>query len=138
MAAQKGISCLIKRGDAASPEVFTNLGGLRATSIRINKETVDVTTKSHTDRYRRLLAGAGVKSISLSGSGLFENDTAVSELVNDILGSTFDNYQIVVPGLGTFEAAFDLSGLEFGGDHNDAVSFSGTLESAGAVTFSAS
>ncbi len=135
MAAQKGISLLIKRGDAASPEIYTTIGGLRATSIRINKETVDVTTKTNTDRWRELLAGAGVKSVSFQGSGVFQDDTAMNGVNTDMLGSTFQNYQMIVPGLGTFQASFDISNLEYSGDHNDAVSFSATFESAGAVTF---
>ena len=37
MAVQKGSGLLVKIGNAASPEVFTTVAGLRDTSISINK-----------------------------------------------------------------------------------------------------
>ena len=45
MAAQKGSAMLMKVGNAASPEVFTTIAGLRSTSLTVNNESVDVTNK---------------------------------------------------------------------------------------------
>ena len=58
MAAQKGSALLMKIGDGASPEVFTTIGGLRSTSISLNEEAVDVTTKDSSGKYRELLGAA--------------------------------------------------------------------------------
>ena len=70
MAVQKGSALLVKVGNAASPEVFATVAGLRDTSISINSETIDVTNKDSA-RVRTLLADAGIKSFSISGSGVF-------------------------------------------------------------------
>ena len=70
MAAQKGSALLMKIGNAASPEVFTTIGGMRSTSIALNDEAVDVTNKD-SGRARTLLAQGGVNSLTVSGSGVF-------------------------------------------------------------------
>ena len=70
MAVQTGASLLVKVGNGASPEVFTTVAGLRDTSISINQETVDVTNKD-SSRVRTLLAPGGIKSFTISGSGVF-------------------------------------------------------------------
>jgi len=69
MAAQKGSALLMKIGNAASPEVFTTIGGMRSTSLTMNDEMVDVTNKDSTNA-RTILAQGGVNSISVAGSGV--------------------------------------------------------------------
>ena len=54
------------------------VAGLRTRQITLNAETVDVTNADSTGRWRELLAGAGVRSAALSGSGVFK-DEATSE-----------------------------------------------------------
>jgi len=134
-AAQQGIDFILKRGDGASPEVFTTVGGFRSNTFTINKDSVDVTTKSHTDRWRRRLANVAIRDLNVSGSGIFEASTQEAFFRSDMFGSTLHNYQIVVPGLGTFEGAFDLTSLEYGGDFDGVVTFNVSLVSAGAPTF---
>jgi len=137
MAAQKGRSFLAKRGDAASPEVFTTVGAFRTNTLTINKETVDVTTKDDTDLWRARIANAGLRDMRLSGGGVFKNSTQEKNVRSDIFGSILHNYQMVVPGLGTFEGPFDITNLEYSGDHDDAVMFQCTWESAGTIAFTA-
>jgi TP901-1 family phage major tail protein len=45
--------------------------------------------------------------------------------------------QVIVPDFGTIQGAFQISGLEFSGEHNGEVTFDISLESAGALTFTA-
>ena len=45
MAAQQGKALLMKIGNAASPEVFTTIGGMRSNTLTMNDEMVDVTNK---------------------------------------------------------------------------------------------
>lgn len=140
MTAQKGISLLLKKSNGDSPETFGTIGGCRTNNITINGSMVEVTNKDHTDRWRRLLAGAGVRSVSASGAGVFEGDTAAKDLITDMFAATevHDNYQMVVPGLGTFEGAFMITTTAIDGDHDNEVSFNVQIESAGAITFTGS
>ncbi|MGB0412249.1 MAG: phage major tail protein, TP901-1 family, partial [Pikeienuella sp.] len=70
MGAQKGKDLLIKV-DAGGG--FETVAGVRATRISLNAASVDVTTADSAGRWRELLAGAGVRSASVSGSGIFKD-----------------------------------------------------------------
>ncbi len=133
MAVQTGASLLVKVGNGASPEVFTTVAGLRDTSISINQETVDVTNKD-SSRVRTLLAQGGIKSFTISGSGVFTDSASEQTILTNFDGSTFSNYQLIVPDYNTFTGAFQITALEYSGTYNDSVQYSMTFESAGAVT----
>ena len=134
MGAQKGKDLLLKMSDGAS---FVTVAGLRSRRIAFNAEIVDITNAESTDRWRELLAGAGVKRASLSGRGLFK-DAASDALVRQaFFDGTINDYQVVVPDFGTIEGMFQISSLEFSGEHNGEVTFDLALESAGALTFTA-
>lgn len=138
MAAQKGDSLLIKVGDGATPtEGFTTIAGLRTKTLTINAEQVDITNADTTSKMRQLLAGAGIVSLSVSGDGVFTDAATDTTLKTEMLAQTIKNYQVVVPGFGTFEGAFQLTQLEYAGEYNGEATWSLALESAGDVTFAA-
>jgi TP901-1 family phage major tail protein len=134
MGAQKGKDLLLKMSDGAS---FVTVAGLRSRRIAFNAEIVDITNAESTDRWRELLAGAGVKRASLSDRGLFK-DAASDALVRQaFFNGTINDCQVVVPDFGTIEGRFQIASLEFAGEHNGEVTFDLALESAGALTFTA-
>ncbi len=134
MGAQKGKDLLVKMFDGAS---YVTVAGLRSRKIAFNAELVDVTHAESVDRWRELLAGAGVKRASISGRGLFK-DAASDALVRQaFFDGAINNCQVIVPDFGTIQGAFQISGLEFSGEHNGEVTFDISLESAGALTFAA-
>lgn len=134
MAAQKGSALLLKIDDGTGS--FTTVGGLRSTSISLNDEAVDVTTKD-SNNFRELLANGGTQTISVSGSGVF-TDAASETTLKDAFGaSTFVNFQIIVPDFGTFEGQFMIATLEYAGEYNGEVTYSATLESSGEIAFTA-
>jgi TP901-1 family phage major tail protein len=47
------------------------------------------------------------------------------------------NFTVTVPDFGTYAGAFRISSLEFGGESEGGVTYSLSLESSGAVTFTA-
>jgi TP901-1 family phage major tail protein len=114
MAVQKGSAVLMKVGNGASPEVFTTIGGLRDTSITINQETVDVTTKD-SSRVRTLLEQGGVKSFTVSGTGVFDDSASHQTVLSDFDGSSFTNYQFLMPDYNTFTGAFQVTSIEYSG-----------------------
>ena len=134
MGAQKGKDLLLKMNDGTG---YVTVAGLRSRKIAFNAETVDVTHAESVDRWRELLEGAGVKRASISGRGLFK-DAASDALVRQaFFGGTINACQVVVPDFGTIEGLFQISSLEFSGEHNGEVTFDLGLESAGALTFTA-
>lgn len=136
MPAQKGLAILLKRTAGGSPQTFTAIGGLRAKTLTFNKETVDVTSADDVARFRQLLAGAGVMSLSVSGSGVLKDDTAFKTMVTASVGDVFEDWQVVIPGIGTYECAFQVA-VSFAGEHNGEATYDITLESADDVAFTA-
>lgn len=135
MSAQKGKDLLLKLDDGNSN--FVTVAGLRARQIAFNAETIDITDSESSGRWRQLLSGAGLRRSSVSGSGIFK-DAASDELVRAqfFTGETA-NLQIVVPEFGTIEGSFQITSLEYSGQHNNEITFEISLESAGAITFAA-
>ena len=134
MTAQKGKDLLIKIADGGS---YTTVAGLRTRRLAFNAETVDVTHAESANRWRELLDGAGVKRASVSGRGLFK-DASTDELMRQtFFDGTVVTYQIVIPAFGTMEGPFQITNLEFAGEHNAEVTYDMSLESAGELTFTA-
>jgi TP901-1 family phage major tail protein len=137
MSAQRGKDLLIKIGDGASPEAFTTVAGLRATTLAFNAQSVDVTNADSADQWRELL-GAGVKSASISGSGVFKDAASGAMLRSAFFNQTLSNWQIVIPSFGIVTGPFKLASLQYEGPYDGEVKLSLSLASAGALTFAAS
>ena len=135
MSAQKGKDLLVKISDGAGG--FTTVAGLRTRRLSFNAETVDVTNAESANRWRELLDGAGVKRASVSGSGLFKDASTDALMRQTFFDGTIVAYQIVIPDFGTVQGAFQLTSLEFAGEHNGEVTYDVALESAGELTFAA-
>ena len=132
MAAQKGKDLLLK---AADGEAFVTVAGLRARQIAFNAETVDVTHAESAGRWRELLAGAGVRRASISGSGIFKDEASDMLVRQTFFDGAIRSWQVVVPDFGTVEGPFQLTSLEYRGDHAGEVTFDLSLESAGSLSF---
>lgn len=135
MAAQKGKDLLIKIADGAG---FTTVAGLRTRRLAFNAEVVDITHAESADRWRELLEGAGVKRASITGRGLFKDASTDALIRQAFFDGAVKNYQIVIPDFGTVEGPFQITSLDFAGEHNGEVTSDLALESAGALTFAAS
>lgn len=134
MAAQKGKDLLLKIHDGTA---FVTVAGLRSRQIAFNAEAVDVTHAESAGRWRELLAGAGVKRASVAGSGVFKDGASDALIRQSFFDGTLRNAQIVVPDFGTLAGPFQITSLEFAGEHDREVTFDIALESAGELTFAA-
>lgn len=137
MAAQAGKDMLLKIGDGAEPEGFVTVAGLKARTIGLNARTVDVTDADSSGRWRELLAGAGVKSCSVSGQGIFR-DAASDALVREVFfEQAARTWRLIVPDFGVIEGSFLVAALEYAGDHAGEATFALNLASAGELSFEA-
>ena len=147
MAAQKGKEVLIK---IPSSGTQTTIGGLRSSSITLNDESVDITSKDSSG-YRTLLAGGGVNSISISGSGVFTDSTTEGLLKDAYLnqlqfaadGTTanvpeFEDFEFIIPNFFKFTGKFQVTSLEYAGEYNGEATYSVSFESAGIIVVAAS
>lgn len=135
MAAQKGKDLLLKIGDGAG--VFVTIAGLRTRRIALNADTVDVTDAESTGRWRELLDGAGVKRASVSGTGIFKDQSSDLMLRQTFFDGLLRDWQIVIPNFGVLQGPFQISNLDYRGEHAAEITFDIALDSAGALTFTA-
>ena len=133
--AYKGRLMLIKVSDGSSPEVFTTLLGVRSRSISINNEMVDITA-SDTAPFRDLLADAGLRTITLTVSGVAKDDLAYQRIQDNCHNAVVESYLLQFPNGDIIEGEFFPSTLEESGEYNAEQAFSLTLESAGKWDFS--
>jgi TP901-1 family phage major tail protein len=136
MAAQAGKAILIKV-DTNGAGTFGTIGGMRSKSIALNKETVDVTDSDSVGQWRELLSGAGVKTCSISGSGVFKDSANEGIIRTNYLTDVIAEYQFIIPDFGTFEGPFDVTSIEYSGEYNGEAQYSMSFESAGQLTFTA-
>jgi TP901-1 family phage major tail protein len=134
MAVQAGKDLLIKI-DQTGTSQFETIAGLRATRISFNAEAVDVTSLESQGGWRELLAGAGVKSATISGSGVFRDANTDERARQIFFDGEIPAFQVVIPDFGTVEGPFQISSLEYAGSHNGEATYEVTLASAGALTF---
>lgn len=134
MTAQKGRDLLLKI-DATGTGSFQTVAGLRSNAITFNAETVDVSHQESAGQWRELLAGAGLKSAGIRGSGIFKDAASDATIRDCFFNGTIRAWQIVVPDFGAIEGPFQIASLEFGGRHDGEVIFELALESAGLLTF---
>lgn len=135
MSAQRGKDLLLKIGDGSIPEAFSTVGGLRTKTLSLNAASVDITHAESTGGWRELLAGAGVRQASVAGSGVFLSDAAVETIRIAFFNGDIRNWQVIIPGFGEIEGAFQIANLDYAGDYDGEASMSLALESAGALTF---
>ena len=135
MAAQRGRDLLLKIDNGSG--VFSTVAGLRTQRIALNADTVDITHAESSGRWRELLAGAGVRRASLAGAGVFKDQASDETVRRSFFDATILNWQVIVPAFGIIQGLFQISALDYRGEHAGEVTFELALESAGALTFTA-
>jgi len=134
MAVQNGKDLLLKV-DLSDDGQFETVAGLRATRISFNAETVDVTSLESAGGWRELLSGAGVKSASISGSGVFRDASSDARARQIFFDGETPDFQVVIPDFGIVEGPFQITSIEYAGSHNGEATYSLSLASAGVLEF---
>jgi TP901-1 family phage major tail protein len=136
MTAQKGRDLLLKL-DSTGAGVFVTVAGLRSHTLSFNAETVDATSQESAGAWRELLAGAGLKSASLRGQGIFKDAATDLTMRGYFFSGTIVDWQVVIPNFGIVQGPFQITALDFGAKHDGEVTIDLALASAGLLTFTA-
>jgi len=136
MAAQNGKDLLIKL-DLTGSGQFETIAGLRATRISFNAETVDVTSLESQGGWRELLAGAGVKSASISGSGVFKDADTDERARQIFFDGEVPDFQVIIPGFGIVQGPFMITSIDYAGTHSGEATYEVSMASAGVMLFTA-
>ncbi|MEP0519659.1 MAG: phage major tail protein, TP901-1 family [Hyphomicrobiales bacterium] len=134
MSAQKGKDLLLKIYSNTTSQ-FETVAGLRAKQISFNSQAVDITNSDSVGRWRELLAAAGTMQASFSGSGVFKDATTDTVVKDRFFSGEIPDWQVVIPDFGLMEGAFQISALEYSGQHDGEVTFDMTLQSSGPLSF---
>ncbi|NNM76650.1 phage tail protein [Sphingomonas sp. ID1715] len=132
MAIERGSALLLKVGNGATPPVYATMAGLRTTQLSVNGEPVVVTHKGSVG-WRELLSGAGVRSVSVSGAGVFTGSAAEARLKGNALAGLLDDYELSFESGEKMRGRFLVSRLDYAGDFNGERSYTLSLESSGEV-----
>lgn len=116
-----------------SPRVL--IAGARTKTCSINGEPIDITNDDD-DAFRTLLSDPAMRSIDLSVEGILKN---TNELVKITASSPtlLEAYEIDFDTVGIISGNFYLASLELGGEYQNAVTFSASLQSSGSFAFTA-
>lgn len=135
MAGEKGGKDFLLKVET-SASVYTTVAGLRSKSFSLSADGIDVTNHG-SNQWRELLDGAGIRSMSISGSGVFKNDSTLTTIRQNAMSQTLTNFQIVDDDSGdTFQASFKITSFERSGEFNGEQVWTIALESSGEVTVS--
>ena len=132
MSAERGSAFLLKVGNGAAPLVYATVAGLRTTQLSVNGEMVAITSKD-SGGWRELLSGAGVRSVSVSGAGVFTGSVAELRIKGNALSGAIDDYRLSFESGETLSGRFLVTRLDYAGDYNGERSYTLSLESSGAV-----
>lgn len=136
MGAQRGRDLLLKI-DATGAGSFQTVAGLRSNAVSFNAGTIDATNQDSSGQWRELLAGGGIRSAAIRGSGIFKDAASDAVIRACFFAGTIREWQVILPDFGTLRGPFQIAGLEFNGRHDGEVSFELALESAGEISFTA-
>ncbi|HKR16995.1 phage tail protein [Rhizorhapis sp.] len=132
MGAEKGSAFLLKVGNGGTPVIYATVAGLRTTQLSVNGEAVNVTNKD-SGGWRELLSGAGVRSVSVSGAGIFTGSAAEVRVRGNVLAGAIDDYELSFESGERMRGRFLVTRLDYAGDYNGERSYTMSLESSGPV-----
>lgn len=132
MAVESGAAFLLKMSDNGAPEEFHTVAGLRTTQLSISTEHVVVTNKG-SGGWRELLPAGGVRSVSISGAGVFTGSDAEQALKSQALTGALSRFEVSFEGGERLRGAFQISRLDYSGDFNGERTYTVSLESSGVV-----
>ena len=136
MGAQKGKDLLLKV-DFTQTSTFETVAGMRSHRIAFNAEPIDITNADSVGRWRELLEGAGVRRAAIAGSGIFKDATSDANVRDLFFNGDIRDWEVVIPDFGTVSGPFQVTSLEYAGQHDAEVTSEIALESAGELAFAA-
>ena len=144
MTKQSGRNLIFNIEDDTTAGTFNTLASVTQTSLSINNEPVEITTKGSVTSggvlYRELLEKGGLQAMTITAEGPVDDVEAYETLVSYGQTNVHKEFQIVenwTTGGNTYEGPFMVGNVEVNGPYNEATTFSVTLESAGEISITA-
>lgn len=132
MTAESGRDLRISYNPGAGMAV---VAGARTDSLTFNNEAIDITDKDDAG-VRTYLDDIGVKSMSLSCTGVAKASTFAALAAAAGPGTALHSFQVEFGSFATYTGEFFITSFEATGEQADTITFTMSLESSGAITAS--
>lgn len=120
---------------AQKVDTFRSVGGLRAKSFSFSSEGIDITNQE-SEEWKVMLDGAGIRSLSVSGSGVYTNEEVFQALYNAALTNALICLMFIdVTTFAITSGCMKVTSMEVSGDYDAEGQYSMSAESSGPVAF---
>lgn len=125
-------------GDATDATVSINayktVGGLRTSSFAYSADDIDVSHHG-TNQWKKLKSGAGMRSVAISGSGVYNNAANYRAMESSAMTNALVSLAFLdLDGGRIYSGSFKINSLEASGEYDGEASFSMSANSSGTVS----
>lgn len=115
-------------------EYFKKIGGLRSSSFSFASEAIDISNHG-SGQWRKIKDAAGLRTVSISGDGVYNNTTNFKAMENDVLAGNLVCLAFVDVSTGrVYHGCFKIVSLEVSGEYNGEATFTISAENSDAIT----
>lgn len=106
----------------------------RSKTLTIGSESIDI-TQDCDGAFRRLMDEPASRFLDMAVEGVLTQDDWLLQALDTSSNVFLNEYTMVIKGVGSITGDFFISNYELGAPHDDAVTFSATVQSSGEWTF---
>lgn len=106
----------------------------RSKTLTIGSESIDI-TQDCDGAFRKLMDEPASRFLDMAVEGLLTQDDWLLQALDTASNVFLNEYTLVIPEIGSVSGNFFISNFELGAPHDDATSFSATVQSSGKWTF---
>lgn len=106
----------------------------RSKTLTIGSESIDI-TQDCDGAFRRLMDEPASRFLDMAVEGVLTQDDWLLQALDTSSNVFLSEYTMVISGVGSIKGDFFISNYELGAPHDDAVTFSATVQSSGEWTF---
>lgn len=106
----------------------------RSKTLTIGSESIDI-TQDCDGAFRKLMDEPASRFLDMAVEGVLTQDDWLVQALDTSSSVFLDKYTMVISGVGSITGDFFISNYELGAPHDDAVTFSATVQSSGEWTF---
>lgn len=113
---------------------YKTIGGLRTSTASLSADAVEISNHG-SNQWKELKAGAGMRSMSISGAGVYNNSTNYRSMETSMLANALVSLAFLdLDGGRIYSASFKINSLEASGEYDGEASFSMSADSSGSVS----
>jgi TP901-1 family phage major tail protein len=119
---------------AAAINGYKTIGGLRSSSLSFNADAIDVSNHG-SNQWKNLKSGAGMRSVSVSGSGVYTNASNYRAMENSAIANSLVSLAFLDIDAGRiYSGSFKITSIEASGEYDGEAAFSMSADSSGTVS----